>query len=102
MLHTSLSVEASARNARQVSEAEWEELLTSACLMLAHASPMMMKSVSVTGRLKGIEGEARWLPHLCKRFADERGLGRTVQIQGTSFTVHFSRRVGTPGVMRGD
>ncbi len=96
MIHTNLRVEASARNTRQVSEAEWEELLTSACVMLADVSPMMAKAISVTGRLKGIEGEARWLLCLCKRFADDRGLGRTVQIQGTSFTVHFSRRDGTP------
>jgi hypothetical protein len=70
---------------------EWEALLLSMCTMLVHMPATAMKSVCVTGSLRGVAWDARSLASLCKRLAGEHGLRYTVQVDGSSFTVRFSR-----------
>ncbi len=80
--------------------AEWETLLLSACQMLDQMPPASMTSISVTGSLGAVEGSARSLVDVCRRIADEHGFRQTVQVEGNTFTVRFSRRAGRRPVLR--
>jgi hypothetical protein len=82
--------------------AEWEDQFVMACEALVRMSPTAMASISVTGRWKGIYGEARCLAKASKRIAITYGLRETVQMDGSSFTVHFMRRDGALPTTRGD
>ncbi len=79
---------------------DWEELLVSMCSMLERVPPSAMTTVSMTGSLRGVEGSALALAALCKRLAGEHDLRQTVQVEGSSFTVRFSRRDGRRPVLR--
>lgn len=80
--------------------AEWEGLLLSACEMLDEMPAAAMTSISVTGSLRGVEGSARSLAEVCRRIADEHDVRQTVQVEGDTFTVRFSRRDGRRPVLQ--
>ena len=79
---------------------EWEGLLLSMCNMLSSVSPTAMTSISMTGTLRGVDGGAKSLADLCRRFADEHGFRQIVQVEGDTCTVRFSRRDGRRPVLR--
>ena len=79
---------------------EWEGLLLSMCKMLDRVPADAMRSISMSGTLRGVDEGAEAVAAFCRRLADEYGLRQTVQVDGDTFTVRFSRRDGRRPVLR--
>ena len=70
----------------------WEELLRSACDTLDRLPEAVMNSISVMGRLNGMDGEALLVVSMSDQLAAEYGVREAVEIEGNRFTVRFWRR----------
>lgn len=75
----------------------WEGLLRCACETLDRVPETMMKSISVTGKLNGRDGEALSIVALSKQLATEYGIEEVVEIEGSRFTARFWRHDPEPG-----
>jgi hypothetical protein len=60
---------------------------------LQRASPEVVTSVTVTGRLATKQGNGKGLATSCHRLAAEYGLSELVSLGGTTFTVRFCRHL---------
>ncbi len=69
----------------------WATSVRAACDTLRRASARSMISIVVTGRLDGPRGEASLLRGLSNELAERYGLRAAVELEGSAFTVRFSR-----------